>query len=136
MSFLRTLLIFVFVFLIVCIDRSYAGKETSSIFEFGKCIGHITICDDNFNEKIFIKKKLDGTIVTNLIFKHPHVLEVSEGRVNINEKIFTSTHIIKNNLNNKFLMKLEGKIDNLSKIKLDIFLDNEKLATINLKKVR
>ena len=33
-------------------------------------------------------------------------------------------------------MKLEGKIDDLSKIKLDIFLDNEKLATINLKKVR
>ncbi len=136
MSFLRTLLMFVFVFLVVGVDRSYAGKEISSIFEFGKCIGHITICDDNFNEKIFIKKKLDGTIVTNLIFKHPHVLEVSEGRVDINEKLFTSTHIIKNNLNNKFLMKLEGKIDNLSKIKLDIFLDNEKLATVNLKKVR
>ena len=127
---------FVFVFLLVCIDRSYAGKETSSIFEFGKCIGHITICDDNFNEKIFVKKKSDGTVVTNLMFKHPHVLEVSKGRVHINEKSFTSTHIIKNNLNNKFLMKLEGKIDNLSKIKLDIFLDNEKLATINLKKVR
>ena len=127
---------FVFVFSLVGVSGSYAGKEISSIFEFGKCIGHITICDDNFNEKIFIKKKLDGTIVTNLIFKHPHVLEVSEGRVNINEKLFTSTHIIKNNLNNKFLMKLEGKIDNLSKIKLDIFLDNEKLATINLKKVR
>ena len=136
MSFLRTLLMFVFVFSLVGVSGSYAGKEISSIFEFGKCIGHITICDDNFNEKIFIKKKLDGTIVTNLIFKHPHVLEVSEGRVNINEKLFTSTHIIKNNLNNKFLMKLEGKIDNLSKIKLDIFLDNEKLATINLKKVR
>ena len=134
MLFLRTLLMFVF--LIVSTNRSYAGKEISSIFEFGKCIGHVTICDDKFNEKIFIKKKLDGTIVTNLTFEHPHVLEVSEGRVNVNEKLFTSTHIIKNNLNNKFLMKLEGKIDNLSKIKLDIFLDNEKLATINLKKVR
>ena len=44
MLFLKTLLMFVF--LIVCIDRSYAGKEISSIFEFGKCIGHITICDD------------------------------------------------------------------------------------------
>ena len=126
---------FVFVFSLVSIDRSYAGKETSSKFEFGKCIGHITICDDNFNEKIFVKKKSDGTIVTNLIFKHPHILEVSDGRLHINEKSFTSTHIIKNNLNNKFLMKLEGKIDNLSKIELNVFFNDEKLATINLKKI-
>ena len=135
MSFSKILLMLVFVFSLVCTVRSYAGEETSSIFEFGKCIGHITICDDNFNEKIFIKKKLDGTIATKLIFQHPDILEVSEGRIDINDKSFTSIHIIKNNLNKKFLMKLEGNIYNLSKMKLIVLYNNEKLATISLKNI-
>tara|TARA_B100002051_G_C16433684_1_gene485481 strand:+ start:37 stop:447 length:411 start_codon:yes stop_codon:yes gene_type:complete len=135
MSFLRTLLMFVFVFSLGGISGSYAGKETSSILVFDKCIGHKTICDDNFNEKIFIKKKLDGTIATQLIFQHPDILEVSEGRIDINDKSFTSIHIIKNNLNKKFLMKLEGNIYNLSKMKLIVLYNNEKLATISLKNI-
>ena len=118
---------------LVILSHATLGKETTSVFEFGKCIGHITICDDNFNEKISIKKKSNGTIVTTLTLNYPHVLEVSEGKVKINDKYFTSTHIIKNNLNNKFLMELEGRMDKLSKIKLNIFFDDEKLATINLK---
>ena len=115
-------------------EKKSSDKNATMVFEFGKCLGHITICDDNFNEKIFIKKKLDGTIFSTLTFNHRHILEVSDGKVEIKNKIFSSTHLIKNNLNNKFLMILEGKLDNPSKVNLNIFLDDEKLATINLKK--
>ena len=130
--FLSLLLLSSFAF---AYNENSSEKNSSLVFVFGKCLGHITICDDNFNEKIIIKKKFDGTIITNLTFNHPHIIEVSEGKVEIRNNIFNSTHIIKNNLNNKFLMILEGDLNRLSKVNLSIVLGEEKLATINLKKI-
>ena len=93
------------------------------------------LCQDVIKTVNACSMKDMGKVMGVLKSQHADILEVSEGRIDINDKSFTSIHIIKNNLNKKFLMKLEGNIYNLSKMKLIVLYNNEKLATISLKNI-
>lgn len=101
-------------------------------FKFKKCIGHSSICDDQFNEKVVIVKKSDGSIVTSLNFNHSHIVDVSSGKIKMKEKSFLSSHLITNNLNNIYKVILKGNPEKLEETRISIWAGNEKLADISL----
>ena len=70
------------VFLMLFASPCLANTQPKS-YHFGECLGHETICDDEFNEIVKLTVDNDGTISTDIQFNHPHIVEVSVGKVTI-----------------------------------------------------
>ena len=45
-------------------------------YQFEECLGHETICDDEFNEVIILRVDYGGDIATDIQFNHPHIVEI------------------------------------------------------------
>ena len=71
-------------------------------------MGPETICDDEFNEFIILNVKDDGAIATYIQFNHPHVVEVSAGKMTVKGSGFNSPHSITNNLGHEFIFEIAG----------------------------
>ena len=113
---------------------SLAKAQTTS-YQFGECSGHKTICDDEFNEVITLNIHSDGAIGTHIQFKHPHVVDVSEGKVRIDGSSFTSAHAITNNLGHEFTFEITGNAEAEIAEAVIIHLGGEQLASIKLTKI-
>ena len=101
-------------------------------YKFGECLGHETICDDKFNEVIILSVDDGGAIATNIQFNHPHVVEISAGKVMIDGSGFNSAHSIINNLGYEFTFVITGNTDAAVAEAVIIYLGEEHLASINL----
>ena len=99
---------------------------------FGECLGHETICDDEFNEIVKLTVDNDGTISTDIQFNHPHIVEVSAGKVTIDGSGFNSAHSIINNLGYEFTFEITGNTERLVAEAVIIHLGEEHLASITL----
>ena len=101
-------------------------------YHFGECLGHETICDDEFNEIVQLTVDNDGTISTDIQFNHPHIVEVSVGKVTIDGSGFNSAHSIINNLGYEFTFKITGNTERPVAEAVMIHLGEEHLASITL----
>ena len=101
-------------------------------YHFGECLGHETICDDEFNEIVKLTVDNDGTISTDIQFNHPHIVEVSVGKVTIDGSGFNSAHSIINNLGYEFTFEITGNTERLVAEAVIIHLGEEHLASITL----
>ena len=101
-------------------------------YHFGECLGHETICDDEFNEIVKLTVDNDGTISTDIQFNHPHIVEVSAGKVTIDGSGFNSAHSIINNLGYEFTFEITGNTERLVAETVIIHLGEEHLASITL----
>ena len=101
-------------------------------YHFGECLGHETICDDEFNEIVMLTVDKDGTISTDIQFNHPHIVEVSVGKVTIDGSGFNSVHSIINNLGYEFTFEITGNTERLVAEAVIIHLGEEHLASITL----
>ena len=52
------------------------ADEKLKSYQFGECLGHETICDDEFNEVIILSVDDGDAIATDIQFKHPHIVEI------------------------------------------------------------
>ena len=101
-------------------------------YHFGECLGNETICDDEFNEIVMLTVDKDGTISTDIQFNHPHIVEVSVGKVTIDGSGFNSAHSIINNLGYEFTFEITGNTERLVAQAVIIHLGEEHLASIKL----
>ena len=101
-------------------------------YHFGECLGHETICDDEFNEIVKLTVDNDGTISTDIQFNHPHIVEASVGKVTIDDSGYNSAHSIINNLGYEFTFEITGNTELLVAEAVIIHLGEEHLASITL----
>jgi len=101
-------------------------------YQFGECLGNETICDDEFNEVIILSVDDGGAIATNIKFNHPHIVEISAGKVILDDSGFNSTHSIINNLGYEFTFMITGNADAVLAEEVFIHLGEEHLASIKL----
>ena len=101
-------------------------------YHFGECLGHETICDDEFNEVVILAVDNDGAITTDIRFNHPHIVEVSVGKVTIDGSGFNSAHTIINNLGYEFTFEITGNTERIVAEAVIIHLEEEHLASIKL----
>ena len=119
------------VFLMLFASPCLANTQPKS-YHFGECLGHETICDDEFNEIVMLTVDKDGTISTDIQFNHPHIVEVSVGKVTIDGIGFNSAHSIINNLGYEFTFEITGNTERLVAEAVIIHLGEEHLASITL----
>ena len=119
------------VFLMLFASPCLANTQPKS-YHFGECLGHETICDDEFNEIVKLTVDNDGTISTDIQFNHPHIVEVSVGKVTIDGSGFNSAHSIINNLGYEFTFEITGNTERLVAEAVIIHLGEEHLASITL----
>ena len=101
-------------------------------YQFGECLGHETICDDEFNEIIILSVDDSGAIATDIQFSHPHIVEISQGKMTLDGSGFNSSHSIINNLGYQFIFQINGNADSVVAEKVIINLGEEELASIKL----
>ena len=101
-------------------------------YQFGECLGHKTICDDEFNEVIMLSVEDDGAIVTDIQFNHPHIVEISAGKITLDGSGFNSAHSIINNLGYEFIFEITGNVESAVAEAVIIHLGEEHLASIKL----
>ena len=75
-------------------------------YQFGECLGHETICNDEFNEVIILSVDDGGAIATDIQFNHPHIIQISSGKVTPDSNGFNSAHSIINNLGYEFTFEI------------------------------
>ena len=119
------------VFLMLFASPCLANTQPKS-YHFGECLGHETICDDEFNEIVKLTVDNDSTISTDIQFNHPHIVEVSVGKVTIDGSGFNSAHSIINNLGYEFTFEITGNTERLVAEAVIIHLGEEHLASITL----
>ena len=95
-------------------------------------MGHETICGDEFNEIIILSVADDGGIVTDIHFDHPHIVEISSGKMTIDESGFHLAHSIINNLGYEFKFEIIGNAEAAFAKVVIIHLGEEHLASIKL----
>ena len=101
-------------------------------YQFGECLGHETICDDEFNEVIILSVDDGGAIATDIQFNHPHIVEISAGKVMFDGSGFNSAHSIINNLGYEFTFEITGNAQAAVAEAVIIHLGEEHLASIKL----
>ena len=101
-------------------------------YQFGKCWGHETICDDEFNEVIILSVDDGGAIATDIQFNHPHIIEISAGELTLIGDGFNSAHKITNNLGHEFTFEITGNAVTAVVEAVIIHLGEEHLASIKL----
>lgn len=101
-------------------------------YQFGECLGHETICDDEFNEIIILSVDDNGAFATDIQFSHPHIVEISQGKMTFDGSGFNSSHSIINNLGYQFTFQINGNADSVVAEKVIINLGEEELASIKL----
>ena len=101
-------------------------------YQFGECLGHETICDDEFNEVIIFSVDNSGAIATDIQFNHPHIIQISAGKVMLDGKGFNSAHSIINNLGYEFTFEITGNAEASVAEAVIIHLGEEHLASIKL----
>ncbi len=101
-------------------------------YQFGECLGHETICDDEFNEVIILSVDDGGAIATDIQFNHPHIVEISAGKVMLDGSGFNSAHSIINNLGYEFTFEITGNAEAAVAEAVIIHLGEEHLASIKL----
>ena len=107
------------------------AEAQSRSYQFGECMGHETICGDEFNEIIILSVEDDGGIVTDIQFDHPHIVEISAGKMTIDESGFHSAHAI-NNFGYEFTFETIGNAEAAFAAAVIIHLGEEHLASIKL----
>ena len=122
------------VFTIFCTSISLAEVRSQS-YEFGECLGHETICDDEFNEVIILSVEDSGAIATDIRFNHPHIVKISEGKMTLDGSGFNSAHSIINNLGNEFTFEIIGNAEIAVAQAVIIYLGEEELASIKLRAI-
>ena len=123
----RILAVLLLLFALPCL-----AKAQTKSYQFGECLGHKTICDDEFNEVITLNIHDDGAIATDIQFKHPHIVEVSAGKVTLDGGSFNSVHAITNNLGHVFTFEITGNAEAAIAEAVIIHLGEEELASIKL----
>ena len=101
-------------------------------YQFGECLGHETICNDEFNEVIILSLNDGGGISTDIQFKHPHIVEISAGKMTLYGDNFNSAHSIINNLGHEFIFEITGNAVTATPEAVIIHLGEEHLASIKL----
>ena len=101
-------------------------------YQFGECFGHETICDDEFNEVIILSVNDGGAIATDIQFNHPHIVEISAGKMTLDGDGFYSAHSIINNLGHEFTFEITGNAVSVEAEAVIIHLGEEQLASIKL----
>ena len=101
-------------------------------YQFGECLGHETICDDEFNEVIILSVDDGGAIATDIQFNHPHIVEISAGKMTLDGDGFNSAHSIINNLGHEFTFEITGNTERLVAEAVIIHLGEAHLASITL----
>ena len=101
-------------------------------YQFGDCLGHKTICYHEFNEVIILSVDEDGAIATDIQFNHPHIVEISAGKVMLDGSGFNSAHSIINNLGYEFTFEITGSAEAAVAKAVIIHLGEEHLASIKL----
>ena len=94
-------------------------------------MGHETICDDEFNEVIILSVDDGGAIATDIQFNHPHIVEISAGKMTLDGDGFNSAHSIINNLGHEFTFEITGNAEVVAEAVI-IHLGEEQLASIKL----
>ena len=122
----------VMAFLIPLLCSITLAEAQSKSYEFGECLGHEIICDDEFNEVIILRVEDGGGISTDIQFTHPHIVEISEGKMTIDESGFNSAHSIINNLGYEFTFEITGSAEGAFAEAVIIHLGEEHLASIKL----
>ena len=125
-------LIAVFAILLTSISLA---EVTSQSYKFGVCSGHETICDDEFNEVIILSVNNGGAIATDIRVNHPHIVEISEGKMTLDGSGFNSVHSIINNLGYEFSFEIIGNVESAVAEEVIIHLGEEKLASIKLSSI-
>ena len=108
------------------------AEAQSKSYQFGECLGHETICDDEFNEVIILSVDDGGAIATDIQFNHPHIVEISAGTMTLDGGGFTSAHSIINNLGYEFTFEITGNVEGPLAEAVIIHLGEEHLASIRL----
>ena len=108
------------------------AEAQSRSYVFGECLGHSTICDDQFNEVIILSVEEGGAISTDIRFSHPHIVEISAGKMTIDDSRFHSAHSIINNLGHEFTFEIAGHTEGPFAESVIIHLGEEQLASIKL----
>lgn len=101
-------------------------------YQFGECLGHETICDDEFNEVIILSVDDGGAIATDIQFNHPHIVEISAGKMTLDGDGFNSAHSIINNLGHESTFEITGNAVSAVAEAVIIHLGQEQLASIKL----
>ena len=101
-------------------------------YQFGECLGHETICDDEFNEVIILSVNDGGAIATDIQFNHPHIVEISADKMTLDGDGFYSAHSIINNLGHEFTFEITGNAVSAVAEAVIIHLGQEQLASIKL----
>ena len=110
----------------------WLAKAQPKSYQFGECLGHETICDDEFNEVIILSVDDDGAIATDLQFNHPHIVAISAGKMTIDGGGFNSAHSITNNLGHEFTFEITGNAEDAVAEAAIVHLGEEQLASIKL----
>ena len=117
---------------LILLSFAASAEMKPKAYEFGDCVGHETICEDEFNEIIFLSVFDDNSITTQIQFNHPHILAISEGIMKIEGNKFYSTHSIINNLGYQFTFQIMGDKEATEAETVIIRLEDEQLASIEL----
>ena len=112
-------------------DSILQSRQLGS-YQFGECLGDETICDDEFNEVIILSIDEFGAISTDIQFNHPHIVEISAGKVMFDGSGFNSAHSIINNLGYEFTFEITGNTEAAVAEAVIIHLGEEQLASIKL----
>ena len=112
-------------------DSILQSRQLGS-YQFGECLGDETICDDEFNEVIILSVDDGGAISTDIQFNHPHIVEISAGKMTLDGNGFNSAHSIINNLGYEFTFEITGDAQNVVAEAVIIHLGEEHLASIKL----
>ena len=112
-------------------DSILQSRQLGS-YQFGECLGHETICDDEFNEVIILSVDDGGAIATDIQFNHPHIVEISAGKVMFDGSGFNSAHSIINNLEYEFTFEITGNAEAAVAEAVIIHLGEQHLASIKL----
>ncbi len=101
-------------------------------YQFDECLGHGTICDDEFNEVIMLSVETGGAIATEIWVDHPHIVEISAGKMTFDGTGFNSAHSIISNLGYEFIFEINGNAESAVAEAVIICLGEEHLASIKL----
>ena len=116
------------------VPPALADRHITS-YEFDTCLGHETICEDEFNEVIHLIADDSGVIATDIQFNHPHISKISQGRMRRDGDRFISAHNIINNLGYNFTVTIIGRAKTALAEEALISLGEEELASLTLQEI-